>query len=1664
VDLATKKKEILKTLDYWHMLDFASQKSEPEEYACAKVCRKRSKDDENESLSSVFDQFKVNLAKCSPEATVEGVVKERLRDKLGFGDGEFESLFFSETLVYLYSVDREIVSNIIAPDLNQVDKDTKRLSLGVLRFDSEWQCCGFELSPAIWFAKNSMIPDARGEDGQETVAYDRYVSDNRKIENDMGQLLSTGKSPTCSAIQKAVNDNLEPYLDVFRKDGKPISGVDFDVALVDYTAYADKDRAEQFKRESRIQGSFFAKDLEHLRNAVDEVGDESDLGSSPLGLVFRYFEASMSDDASRFDILTNDKNQLLDFYRSVLDLDNTPVGRWPSKYPLALMQQVAVNLTAGRKRTNISFPSNDIMSVNGPPGTGKTTLLKDVIAANIVEKAALLAKFQRPDDAFEKVKSFADGKYSRTVWRFKDERVNDLGIIVCSSNNAAIDNISTVIPDGGRLLDGLNEKEKAWLSENSSQDYVWVDKDSDSEDVWTASREVYFSYAADKQLAESDQFNPSDYLNNEHNPGLLTVARLGNSSNRKNFTKSLWLVIQSIQLNKGSNLRRYEEAKSAFQNQYTLVQRLMGKRAKATQDAERAAREQERCEQRLSGLSEKVEGSRESLNNLENELVANVCQWAVDSGETCNVLKYEDVIQFEDRLTRDVARYVSRKNYLARNIELAGEKKGLSRIAWIRSRRISKAEAELEEFVFSNPKDSRREQLLETVRRARESSTSQRSELEQEISRLRAEEGELRDKRCKSICARAEAEKRCADRVVEASYIATISEGGREFDDNNISTIAEDAQLYNPAKAIAGETDDDLMRERNILFVRALQLTREFILASNCMKDNLLAFANMLDNSQNYDSELRHTAMPVLFQALNVLTPVISSTFASVKRLFGDVEIKCNGKAPFGLLIIDEAGQAAPFAAVGMLSRCRRALVVGDPGQIAPVVSPEAKAIRKVLGENVKGVFSGDSASVQRLADAANPYGHSRVDPDADGLGDKQWVGCPLVVHRRCISPMFDISNKVAYEGGMINKTRLLSEEEEEAKRFCKESSQWINVGGRESAEDRDHYVQAQGDAVATIVKTAFRNCKNGLPSLFVISPFTSVVAGVRDKLKSALLECAEENERNKFLKNNIGTVHTFQGKEADEVVFVLGCDKRAFGAVRFVNANIVNVAASRAKYRLYIIGDYNVWKENDYIKVAKRELDVAWVSHWEKSQEYKSQGKAQEARQELDRAIALLPQGDSIPTLSANEDGSAPQSGQEVSEFAWDTTSYLNNVRDALGKACSFRNLLSNDDCKAFGFETLDDLESAFACCASGESNLVLDNLEQGIFFYKLLDGASERFDRSSGLIMFCRAAELYLRELLLPRLREIAPHESSGKRNNQGHVIELGKLDKRQAGKFMLGAYKPIVEKSKVNLAKCYFAGAKTLNNEESGDRLSGGRLMCGGSGILEGKMNPAQAEWWGAFAGSLQGFSKKRNNVCHPGNSVQSTALLGFLFSSFWGSEQGKKVAIMEQSSVFEILKRGYPKIRAEIDATAESELPINERDALEGGGASLNEGEFAKVVETEKRGNGRPKSLTRWDNKENEDGALSELAKSIQLPGQWQTKLLDLLVRKGFLDDLGDGGRKATQEGQRIGITDRLFVDKSGTDKWSPEFSGKAIGCIKSNINKWISEIDTGMSEN
>ena len=54
------------------------------------------------------------------------------------------------------------------------------------------------------------------------------------------------------------------------------------------------------------------------------------------------------------------------------------------------MQQFAINATFDQ----------DVFSVNGPPGTGKTSLLRELIAQNIVARAKILSRFTMAKDAF----------------------------------------------------------------------------------------------------------------------------------------------------------------------------------------------------------------------------------------------------------------------------------------------------------------------------------------------------------------------------------------------------------------------------------------------------------------------------------------------------------------------------------------------------------------------------------------------------------------------------------------------------------------------------------------------------------------------------------------------------------------------------------------------------------------------------------------------------------------------------------------------------------------------------------------------------------------------------------------------------------------------------------------------------------------------------------------------------------------------------------------------------------------------------------------------------------------------------------------------------------------------------------------------------------------
>ena len=357
-------------------------------------------------------------------------------------------------------------------------------------------------------------------------------------------------------------------------------------------------------------------------------------------------------------------------------------------------------------------------------------------------------------------------------------------------------------------------------------------------------------------------------------------------------------------------------------------------------------------------------------------------------------------------------------------------------------------------------------------------------------------------------------------------------------------------------------------REREKLFFYACKVHKEFCLSSKAVMhniENLLIAWNMFDDcSERMKSDDREASMPSLLQTIFLLTPVISTTFASAQTFLKDIKKSCS----LGTLIVDEAGQAQPQMAIGAMFRCRKAIIVGDPKQIEPVVTAEVDCIKKLMTGNLLSAYKDKTLSVQGFSDYINPYGTFLGEGD-----DKEWVGCPLVVHRRCIDPMYSISNKLSYDGTMKQKTDEPKDEKKAT--FILGKSAWIQVTGSENGS-KDHFVKAQGEIVLKLLSGKLDKTSDRL-SLFIITPFTSVKNGMICILKNSSL--IKDNRIKKWMEDdNIGTVHTFQGKGTDEVVFLLGCDTKSTGAANWVNKNIVNVAVTRAKYRFYIIGDEKVW------------------------------------------------------------------------------------------------------------------------------------------------------------------------------------------------------------------------------------------------------------------------------------------------------------------------------------------------------------------------------------------------------------------------------------------------------------------------------------------------------
>jgi AAA domain-containing protein len=363
---------------------------------------------------------------------------------------------------------------------------------------------------------------------------------------------------------------------------------------------------------------------------------------------------------------------------------------------------------------------------------------------------------------------------------------------------------------------------------------------------------------------------------------------------------------------------------------------------------------------------------------------------------------------------------------------------------------------------------------------------------------------------------------------------------------------------------------DDWLAARAEVFLAALDLHRALVTAlAKTFRTNLELLARTLAREPGAPPA---DAEYATWQTLFLLIPVVSTTFASCGRLFASL-----GCESLGWALIDEAGQALPQAAVGTLWRVGRAVVVGDPRQLQPISQVPAEVQKRLtpsFGVSDE-LWRPANGSTQALADRRSVLG--TIVPTT---GEPVWVGAPLRVHRRCEQPMFDMSNALAYGEMMVYGTR---EEQFPSRPLdAYPGSCWIDVTRRDGT---GKWVPAQGEALLGVLrKLRDDRFGVGLDQVHVLSPFRDVVTECRKKIGAALRdELVPGRTRVSFTREHIGTVHSMQGREADVVIFILGTDRSASGRARqWVGnpPNLLNVAVSRARRRLFVIGRFSEWTD----------------------------------------------------------------------------------------------------------------------------------------------------------------------------------------------------------------------------------------------------------------------------------------------------------------------------------------------------------------------------------------------------------------------------------------------------------------------------------------------------
>lgn len=627
------------------------------------------------------------------------------------------------------------------------------------------------------------------------------------------------------------------------------------------------------------------------------------------------------------------------------------IGSYKSDYGVGQTQYKIIN----------AIKENDLIAVEGPPGTGKTSLLKEIIANNIVERANLI--ILNWDNSFQQ-KQYYGTQYYDIGWYHNNSEIIK-SMVVSSKNGEAIDNIEKEINKEIRYMYLMarkykridNRKEKVTQNYKGivclplgKQDNVQSFKDFLYEQYIPKLEKIRYRKGLDKYC---------ELVKKRYEAKLHDVQAFEKLVEIFKLVKDREKYFYHIKVNEEDKQAKIQQIEKIFLKDKTKKETNL---KNIENEKDRIYNEKGNNEKEIQTTQNRLKHIKEQINFHQKEILSK--QNEIEKLQETKLL-------FEKNTKNLISKLINYKFYKENKHTNFDSK-------------IKENEIEIETEKIRIAEQIKNEDKIE----------EQKNELLVKQEQLQKDYKEIKNK------------------------IQLLEEEIAEMDLIELFNQSDNKKYWHYKDILDMYGHSFLNTLNQELFTLALKLNEAYILKnSRYIIENLKLFLpeeipsyicqKFYDSSNIYNDEKKQ-GIRCLWNTMFLCFPVITTTLDSFCQ-------KCFHLIPeyIDLELIDEAGQILPHNLVSALYRGKKAVIVGDVNQIEPIYTVLNKNFdesKKQIGKNYEYIKI-EGNSVQALA-----------NKNTDILSYEEPI--ILNEHYRCERNIVDFVNKSVYENKLVMNKR----------------------------------------------------------------------------------------------------------------------------------------------------------------------------------------------------------------------------------------------------------------------------------------------------------------------------------------------------------------------------------------------------------------------------------------------------------------------------------------------------------------------------------------------------------------------------------------------------------------------------------------------------------------